>query len=371
MYKTDSARTQSDSSGTDDDDVSMHGRPATGARAPVAAGRASKAQGHMTLEQQLKQLEYDALYALLRAFRAQASALPWGKENLIMDAKQALGISEDEYRDLRRRVEADEHVLSICNWKERGDAGPAHKKQRLPQPAPLAPTPTVRAPVAVPPGKRSGGRQPGRKGKGRGKADHETGPSEVFVPGVVDDLLGRRVRVLWDDEEQGPYWCDAVVTDYNAEIKCHCLTYNFGTTNESWEWLNVREMGPSKFQVMPGPPVDLFAPRVPSAPGSGTGPVGVMPGLLPSGTHTQGKRKVPAARAAPAGARDHLAVGNGHPRTDISQLAAEVDEADATKLAALKDELRAREQQLRAQLNELGGSSDSSSGEDTEDDSGS
>ncbi len=54
---------------------------------------------------------------------------------------------------------------------------------------------------------------------------------------VINEYIGRRVKLYWP-EEGG--WFEAIISDYNAVSKEHCLTYNINAPAESFEWVNLK-----------------------------------------------------------------------------------------------------------------------------------
>ncbi len=46
-------------------------------------------------------------------------------------------------------------------------------------------------------------------------------------------------------------FCTGIITDYNAEKDEHCITYDFGTDKEEWEWFRFKTAQKSEYQVRP------------------------------------------------------------------------------------------------------------------------
>ncbi|KAK9123076.1 hypothetical protein Sjap_012678 [Stephania japonica] len=60
-------------------------------------------------------------------------------------------------------------------------------------------------------------------------------------PTTYDRLIGRKVRTRWPDDDN---FYEAVVTDYNPAKDLHALVYDMHTNNETWEWVNLKEIPP-------------------------------------------------------------------------------------------------------------------------------
>ncbi|CAD7703301.1 unnamed protein product [Ostreobium quekettii] len=72
---------------------------------------------------------------------------------------------------------------------------------------------------------------------------HQIGPSGV------NSLIGHRVECFWEDND--PQWVEAVITDYRPLTREHCLTYDFNTEKESWEWADLgKEISSGQVQLL-------------------------------------------------------------------------------------------------------------------------
>lgn len=71
----------------------------------------------------------------------------------------------------------------------------------------------------------------------------------------LDPYIGMRVKRLWP-EDGG--WFEAVVTDYSAVNKQHCITYKFNTDDESFEWYDLRNRNQDECKILKGK-VDVLA----------------------------------------------------------------------------------------------------------------
>ncbi|XP_058723115.1 protein EMSY-LIKE 3-like isoform X2 [Vicia villosa] len=264
-----------DSSGTDDDLPPTHqNRIPRGAR---LAGNGRSAGGSMSyprmygeidMETQIHQLEQEAYSSVLRAFKAQADAITWEKESLITELRKELRLSNEEHRELLGRVNADDVIRRIREWRQTGghqtgvlnsgqvihDSAPSptvsasRKKQKITSSVPSqsfgGPSPSFHPqPVAAPHqpsssvGKR--GSVPGHKGKkqkpgqvlpggssikqypssgpgGRNQVPNRvtsgTVAGELAEGASFDSLNGRRLRTRWPDDNN---FYEAVITDYN------------------------------------------------------------------------------------------------------------------------------------------------------------
>ncbi|KZV54048.1 hypothetical protein F511_17436 [Dorcoceras hygrometricum] len=251
------------------------------------------------MEAKIHQLEQEAYISILRAFKAQADAITWEKEGLITELRRELRLSNEEHRDLLSRVNADETIRRIREWRQSGGLQPSmrgasqavhdpipspsvsasRKKQKI---APSHPSQSFGAPspafhpqvmaTANQPSSSAAKRGPtmGAKGKkhksvpagassmkmqypsgtaGRGKFGNRisTGglANEPAEGATFDPLIGRKVRTRWPDDNS---FYEAVITNYNPEKGVHALVYDIGTPNETWEWVNLSEISPEDIQ---------------------------------------------------------------------------------------------------------------------------
>ncbi|KAK4253656.1 hypothetical protein QN277_010303 [Acacia crassicarpa] len=296
-----------DSSGTDDDLPPTHqnriprgGRLPGNGRSAVGSIPYPRMYGETDMETQIHQLEQEAYSAVLRAFKAQADAITWEKESLITELRKELRLSNEEHRELLGRVNADDVIRRIREWRQAGGHQPgalgtgqairdsipsptvsaSRKKQKITPSVPSqsfgGPTPPFHPqPVAMPHQPSSSAKRgtgPGSKGKknkpgqilpGASSVKHypSSGPggrnqvtnrvSSGAIMGepadgtTLDSLIGRRVRTRWPDDNN---FYEAVITDYNAAEGRHALVYDMGTTNETWEWVNLSEISAEDIQ---------------------------------------------------------------------------------------------------------------------------
>ena len=83
---------------------------------------------------------------------------------------------------------------------------------------------------------RGGGSEKPRKSS-VGKASHKTPKKAATTPGQIDEYVGRKVQRYWP---QDGGWVSGAISDFNAVTGEHCIVYDLGTPDESWEWYNIR-----------------------------------------------------------------------------------------------------------------------------------
>ncbi|KAM7512296.1 hypothetical protein LguiB_011171 [Lonicera macranthoides] len=255
--------------------------------------------GETDMEVQIHQLEQEAYIAVLRAFKAQADAITWEKESLITELRKELRLSNEEHRELLGKVNSDDVIRRIREWRQAGGLQPgmlgsgqavvhdpvvpspsvsaSRKKQKInqssvpsqsfggpsppfhPQAAAVSNQPSSsaarRGPVVGPKGKKhkSGQMLPGASSMkmqyppsfaptGRGhlgnRASSGALASEPPEAAKFSPLIGRKVRTRWPDDNN---FYEAVITDYNPVEGRHALVYDIGTANETWEWVDLQE----------------------------------------------------------------------------------------------------------------------------------
>ncbi|XP_021770383.1 protein EMSY-LIKE 3-like isoform X3 [Chenopodium quinoa] len=210
----------------------------------LGSGPYRRVQGDM--EHQIHHLEKEAYCGVLRAFKAQSDAISWEKESLITELRKELRVSDDEHRDLLVRVNNDDIIRRIREWRQAGGhqtlstshpindvsslTPVSRKKQRTTQSVP-----THAGHVAPPPTGSVGPR--GRKPKQfpySNSAAHETS-----MPGDGEGLVGKKVLTRWPDDN---HFYEAMITRYNASDGRHELVYGTQTQDESFEWVNLKEI---------------------------------------------------------------------------------------------------------------------------------
>ncbi|KAJ9164416.1 hypothetical protein P3X46_023994 [Hevea brasiliensis] len=279
----------SDSSGTDDDLPPSHRnrfqsgvRPAGNGRS-AAVGSASLPRVHSDMETQIHNIEQEAYTSVLRAFKAQSDAITWEKESLITELRKELRVSDEEHRELLSRVNTDNIIRRIREWRKTNGlqpgmpstAQPAHdptpsptvsasrKKQKTSQsvaslsmgaPSPALPS-TQPSSSALrrgpPPGPKSKNPKSsmqypstGLTGRAQAAMRSSSGafaPNEPAEATSYDPLIGRKVWTRWPEDNQ---YYEAVITDYNPVEGRHALVYDINSADETWEWVNLKEITP-------------------------------------------------------------------------------------------------------------------------------
>ncbi|KAL8099505.1 protein EMSY-LIKE 3 [Apium graveolens] len=279
----------SDSSGTDDDIPPSHqnryanvGRASANGRSAIGGvaslGTAPFPPIHSDMEAQIHQIEQEAYSSVLRAFKAQSDAITWEKESLITELRKELRVSDEEHRELLSRVNADDIIWRIREWRASGlqtsmrssgsgrdplpspTVSASRKKQKASHPvAPLsmgAPSPALH-PMQPSSSAIRRGPVPGVRGKkpksysttsfnGRGHV-HVSGQGSAFGAietaevGNSDPLVGKKVWTRWPEDNS---FYEAVITHYDHIEGRHALVYDINTADETWEWVNLKEMSP-------------------------------------------------------------------------------------------------------------------------------
>ncbi|CAK9328051.1 unnamed protein product [Citrullus colocynthis] len=275
----------SDSSGTDDDLPPPHqgrfqrgGLPAgNGRSAPVNSSTLPRMLGDM--EMQIHHIEQEAYSSVLRAFKAQSDAITWEKESLITELRKELRVSDEEHRKLLSRVNADDVIKRIREWRTANGLQPGKLNSDQPMADPI-PSPTASASrkkqktsqaslsqgaptPAIPPGTQPSssalrrGPPPGARTT-KTKPSMHTGPTgsgqannrgslgafasnENAEGATHEPLIGRKVWTRWPEDNS---FYEAVITDFNHAEGRHALVYDINTAHETWEWVNLKEISP-------------------------------------------------------------------------------------------------------------------------------
>ncbi|XP_028787429.1 protein EMSY-LIKE 3-like isoform X2 [Neltuma alba] len=180
------------------------------------------------MEAQIHQLEQEAYSSVLRAFKAQSDALTWEKEGLITELRKELRVSDDEHRELLTRVNADEIIRRIREWRQTGCYQPARRSNSLPV-YDFLPSPTVSASHKKQKTSQSGQSFPSlplvksmhypSSGSAGGRHFINRSSSSVLAsnaPAEVatfDPYIGKKVWTRWPEDN---HFYEAVITDYNA-----------------------------------------------------------------------------------------------------------------------------------------------------------
>ncbi|XP_029145108.1 protein EMSY-LIKE 3 isoform X9 [Arachis hypogaea] len=247
---------RSDSSGTDDDFPPSHRNKfkqadhatGNGRLAAVGSGPFPRVQNDM--ETQIHNIEQEAYTSVLRAFKAQSDAITWEKESLITELRKELRVSDEEHRELLSRVNADDIIREIREWRKTSGLQPGavntsqpvhdhipsptvsapHKKQKTSQSVASlslgAPSPIVQPSSSTArQGPPSGGKTKKPKSlpstglASRSQVTNRGGCSGAFATNQppeatsYDPMIGRKVWTRWPDDN---HFYEAVITDYNA-----------------------------------------------------------------------------------------------------------------------------------------------------------
>uniref|UniRef100_A0A2P2LJZ3 Protein EMSY-LIKE 3 isoform X1 n=1 Tax=Rhizophora mucronata TaxID=61149 RepID=A0A2P2LJZ3_RHIMU len=117
-------------------------------------------------------------------------------------------------------------------------------------------------------------------------------PTEMTT---YDPLIGRKVWTRWPEDN---YFYEAVITDYNPIEGRHALVYDMNTANETWEWVDLKEISPEDIRW------DSEDPGIHRRGGHGGPGRGIrMPmnrgGLIPGGGRGRGTTKGQSRRDFP------------------------------------------------------------------------
>ncbi|XP_062112231.1 protein EMSY-LIKE 1-like isoform X1 [Humulus lupulus] len=225
-----------------------------------AVGSVSYPRMYADMETQIHHLEQEAYCAVLRAFKAQSDALTWEKEGLITELRKELRVSDDEHRELLTRVNADDIISKIREWRKSGgnqsvrlnpsqtvyDVLPSptiltsRKKQKISQTGLQFPGLSSMKSIHSP----STGLVVNRSFLSRSssgvRATNETAEAANF-----DSFIGRKVWTRWPEDNS---FYEAVITDYNDVEGRHALVYDINTAHETWEWVDLKEIPPEDIQ---------------------------------------------------------------------------------------------------------------------------
>ncbi|CAA7026854.1 unnamed protein product [Microthlaspi erraticum] len=184
------------------------------------------------MEAQIHLLEQEAYCAVLRAFKAQSDAISWDKETMITDLRRELRVSDDEHRELLSSVHNDDIIKRIRDWRQGGVNQVARHGNN--QPHDVLPSPALSA---------------SRKKQKTFQSHPSIGSTRNrhVVSGAVsanepaETVIGRKVWTKWPEDNS---FYEAVVTQYNAADGRHALVYDINTANETWEWVDLKEIQP-------------------------------------------------------------------------------------------------------------------------------
>ncbi|KAA0043724.1 protein EMSY-LIKE 1-like isoform X2 [Cucumis melo var. makuwa] len=246
--------------GTDDDlPPSRHNRVSRGGR---VSGKGMPALSSFPysrvhdMEAQIHHLEQEAYCSVLRAFKAQADAITWDKESLITELRKELRVSDDEHRELLARVNSDDIIREIREWRQAGghlnarrsSAQPIHdvvpsptvsasrKKQKTSQLNAPLPSFSSMKPMQYSSSVPAGSRQLNNHGSSGTLLANESAEAPPY-----DTLIGRKVWTRWPEDNS---FYEAVIKDYDPVKGQHALVYDINTARETWEWVDIKEIPP-------------------------------------------------------------------------------------------------------------------------------
>ncbi|XWS52450.1 hypothetical protein CRYUN_Cryun11dG0071400 [Craigia yunnanensis] len=279
----------SDSSGTDDDLPPSHQNrfqrgvhTAAGNGRSAAVGSAPFPRMHGGMETQIHLIEQEAYCLVLRAFKAQSDALTWEKESLITELRKELRVSDGEHRKLLLRVNTDDIIRRIREWRTASGLQPgmlstsqpihdpvpsptksgSHKKQKTSKSVASlsmgAPSPALHPSMQPSSSALRRGPPPRAKSKkskssmqypstglpGRPQAPNHISSgafatNEPAEAAPYDPLIGRKVWTRWPEDN---HFYEAVITDYNPVEGRHALVYDINAADETWEWVNLKDI---------------------------------------------------------------------------------------------------------------------------------
>ncbi|XP_050383258.1 protein EMSY-LIKE 1-like isoform X2 [Argentina anserina] len=204
------------------------------------------------MEAQIHYLEQEAYCAVLRAFKAQSDAITWEKESLITELRKELRVSDDEHRELLGRVNTDDIISKIREWRTAG----GHQAARFSAAQPVydLSSPTVSASRKKQKTSQSGhaflglssmkSMQYPSTGPSLSRqltSRSSTGPLAIPEPAEPNtyDLVGKKVWMRWPEDNS---FYEAQITDYNINDGRHALIYDRNTANETFEWVDFKEI---------------------------------------------------------------------------------------------------------------------------------
>lgn len=358
----------------------------------------------------VSQLGHSAYHALCLALAAQNDEKLWAPDTdlLLEEAREILGISEKEDTDIRKQADRDPMVLALRQGQAppgglrlpgagvAAAAPPAWTASQPPSmPAPQYGAMPPPAPALAPPPYDSPFGQPGMQ-----TAPSKKGKKETVVPVAApaptakgSALIGRKLQRYFPD--CSPSWVTGTIIAYNPTSGEHQVQYGPPVKIAIWE--NINEMPPQNFRWVESAPEPPAPPPATKAGGSSKAGGGSKSGLKsqPSTPKAPAAPKAPPPALPvninlPGGPSTFMAVGmsilappynDSFLRTnlpknrpeDLFAMLGAMDEREAavvreitsllddqadideiTRLLEQSQQLGRQEQQLRAELRELG-----------------
>ncbi|KAL0855129.1 hypothetical protein Bca101_060281 [Brassica carinata] len=193
---------------------------------------------HSDMEAQIHQLEQEAYTAVLRAFKAQSDAISWDKESLITELRKELRVSDDEHRELLSRVNKDDTIQRIRDWRQ-GGGSHVPSRHATNQSFDVVPSPTFSASRKKQ--KTFPSYHPSIAAAGNRSFNSRVVPGGITADGSAEALIGRKVWTKWPEDN---HFYEAIITQYNAVEGRHALVYDINAVNETWEWVDLKEIPP-------------------------------------------------------------------------------------------------------------------------------
>nr|TKR85930.1 hypothetical protein D5086_0000242870 [Populus alba] len=97
----------------------------------AVVGGASQPSLHSDMETQIHNIEQEAYTSVLRAFKAQSDAITW-------NSRKELRVSDEEHRELLARVNADDIIRRIREWRKANGIQPSMPSTTQPSHNPIA-----------------------------------------------------------------------------------------------------------------------------------------------------------------------------------------------------------------------------------------
>ncbi|KAL3752083.1 hypothetical protein ACJRO7_012840 [Eucalyptus globulus] len=196
------------------------------------------------------------------------------KESLITELRKELRVSDEQHRELLSKVNSEDILRRIREWRKANGFQPGRPgtSRHIQDPAPsrnllasekkmkttqsvaslsaFTPSPAIPSLQPSPSTFRQGPHPGGRSKKPKsnstaGAGGRPQGAIRGFSGAFranSDSLIGKKVWTRWPDDNN---FYEAVITDYNSAEGHHALVYDIETANETWEWVDLREIPPS------------------------------------------------------------------------------------------------------------------------------
>ncbi|XP_051126196.1 protein EMSY-LIKE 3-like [Andrographis paniculata] len=148
------------------------------------------------MEAKIRQFEKEAYYSTLRAFKAQADSITSEKSGFITDMRKELRLSNEDHRELCKKVNEDVTIRRIREWRQSTGRGfgisitASRKKQKI-----------------------EGSSSRTRRGKGR-LGNGTSGGLVIEDVKNIDPLVGRKISTRLPGNDK---FNEGMIMDYNAE----------------------------------------------------------------------------------------------------------------------------------------------------------